>query len=74
MKRFITLFVFIILNSSPRFIYIQQVEAGQFAILNSQSLRPIRDNVGFCWNAGEMNSLMNYLSKNAGTQNFSSKS
>ncbi len=73
MKRFITLFVFIILNSSPRFIYIQQVETGQFAILNSQSLRPIRDNVGFCWNANEMNSFMNYLSKNSGSQNFSSK-
>lgn len=27
----------------------------------SQSLRPIRDDVGFCWNAGEMNSFINYL-------------
>ncbi len=73
MKKIVSIIFLIILNSSPRFIYIQQVEAGQFSILNSQSLRPIRDNVGFCWNAGEMNSLMNYLSKNAGTQNFSSK-
>ncbi len=42
-------------------------------VLHSQTLRPIRDNVGFSWNAGEMNGFMNYLSKNAGTQNFSSK-
>ncbi len=27
----------------------------------SQSLRPIRDDVGFCWNAEEMNLFMNYL-------------
>lgn len=29
--------------------------------LHSQSLRPIRDDVGFCWNSDEMNSFMNYL-------------
>lgn len=28
----------------------------------SQTVRPIRDNVGFCWNANEMNRLMKYLS------------
>lgn len=33
-----------------------------FCSLHSQSLRPIRDDVGFCWNAGEMNSFMDYLS------------
>ncbi|MCX6175243.1 MAG: hypothetical protein NTZ27_10865 [Ignavibacteriales bacterium] len=27
----------------------------QFAILNSQSIRPIRDDIGFCWSAEEMN-------------------
>ncbi|TSA28882.1 MAG: AmmeMemoRadiSam system protein B [Ignavibacteriales bacterium] len=35
----------------------------QFAILNSQSIRPIRDDIGFCWSAEEMNQFMNYLSK-----------
>ena len=45
----------------------------QFLVLNSQTLRPIRDNVGFCWNSGEMDNFMNYLSKNSGGQNFSSK-
>ncbi|NMB81073.1 MAG: AmmeMemoRadiSam system protein B [Ignavibacteria bacterium] len=33
-----------------------------FSSLHSQSLRPIRDDVGFCWNANEMNSFINYLS------------
>lgn len=28
----------------------------------AQTVRPIRDNVGFCWKAGEMNRLMDYLS------------
>lgn len=32
----------------------------------SQSIRPIRDNVGFCWNAVEMDSLMSYLSAHGG--------
>lgn len=32
----------------------------------AQSIRPIRDNVGFCWNAQEMDSLMAYLSAHAG--------
>ncbi len=30
--------------------------------LHSQSIRPVRDDVGFCWNAEEMNSFMKYLS------------
>lgn len=34
--------------------------------INAQSIRPIRDNVGFCWNAKEMDSLMAYLSAHAG--------
>jgi len=34
-----------------------------FYSLYSQTVRPIRDNVGFCWNAEEMNKFMNYLSK-----------
>jgi len=31
--------------------------------LYSQSVRPIRDDVGFCWNADEMNSFVSYLMK-----------
>ncbi len=33
-----------------------------FFTLRSQSIRPIRDDVGFCWNSDEMNSFINYLS------------
>ncbi len=33
-----------------------------FPDLNSQPIRPIRDDVGFCWNADEMNSFIKYLS------------
>lgn len=29
----------------------------------SQTVRPIRDDIGFCWKADEMNKLINYLSK-----------
>lgn len=32
------------------------------------NLRPVRDNVGFCWQASEMDTLMNYLSKNSETK------
>jgi len=35
----------------------------QFAILHSQNIRPIRDNVGFCWNADEMNHFVDFLSE-----------
>jgi len=28
----------------------------------AQTIRPIRDDIGFCWKADEMNQLMNYLS------------
>lgn len=30
----------------------------------SKNVRPIRDSIGFCWNADEMNHFMNYLSEN----------
>lgn len=33
-----------------------------FCALHSQSIRPIRDDVGFCWNADEMDSFIKYLS------------
>jgi MEMO1 family protein len=30
---------------------------------DSQNIRPIRDSIGFCWNADEMNTFIEYLSK-----------
>jgi len=42
------------------------------SIMNSQTVRPVRDNVGFCWNAKDMNKLMSYLSKHDSSK-FSSK-
>lgn len=32
-------------------------------INNLQNIRPIRDSIGFCWNADEMNHFINYLSE-----------
>lgn len=32
------------------------------------NIRPVRDNVGFCWNASEMDKLMRYLSENSDTK------
>ena len=32
------------------------------------NIRPVRDNVGFCWRASEMDTLMSYLSENSKTQ------
>ncbi len=33
--------------------------------IQPQSMRPIRDSIGFCWNADEMNSFIEFLSKEA---------
>ena len=44
------LFLFLILNFP-------------FAIYNCQTLRPVRDSIGFCWNANEMDHFIEYLSK-----------
>ena len=38
----------------------------------AQEIRPIRDNVGFCWNADEMDSVINYLAKSYDGKEFSS--
>ena len=38
-----------------------------------QEIRPIRDNVGFCWNAFEMDSLISYLSNDYNGEQFDSK-
>ena len=32
------------------------------------NVRPVRDNVGFCWQASEMDTLMQYLSENSETK------
>ena len=34
-----------------------------------ENVRPIRDNVGFCWRANEMDTLMNFLSENSESRN-----
>lgn len=52
--------IFILLFNSPIFLY-------------SQSVRPVRDDVGFCWSAEEMNSFMNYLSGELKIENGSDK-
>ena len=38
-----------------------------FNITSAQenNIRPVQDNVGFCWYASEMDTLMDYLSKNS---------
>lgn len=33
-------------------------------IMNAQSIRPVRDNVGFCWTPEQMDILMEYLQEN----------
>ena len=37
-----------------------------FFVLSSsaQTVRPVKDDIGFCWNADAMNVLMDYLKKN----------
>ncbi len=58
MKNF--LIIFLILHST-------------LIVLHSQSIRPIRDDIGFCWNADEMNSFINWLDKNTGKEVYDSK-
>ena len=38
-----------------------------------QEIRPIRDNVGFCWSPFEMDSVISYLSRNYKGEQFSSQ-
>jgi MEMO1 family protein len=45
-------------------IVIILISATRFSIIHSQNIRPIRDNIGFCWNAEEMNHFIDFLSKN----------
>ena len=46
-----------------KFLLLIIIFHSSFYTLHSQSLRPIRDDIGFCWNAKEMDQFMNYLSK-----------
>lgn len=60
MKLVLSLLFFIMLNS-------------QFADLKSQTIRPIKDNIGFCWNADEMNRFVKWLDQHNDVKNYSSK-
>ena len=44
------------------FFFALVVLLSSLCTLHSQSIRPVRDDVGFCWKADEMNSFMKYLS------------
>lgn len=48
-----------------------------FFVLHSsfftQSIRPIRDNIGFCWNAEEMNRFTNWLDQNNDNNKYENK-
>lgn len=41
--------------------------------LHAQNVRSIRDSIGFCWNAGEMNRFIKFLELNTPKENYSSK-
>ncbi len=47
-----------------RFVFLAFLVLSSSSTL-SQTARPVRDNVGFCWKAAEMDSLMAYLSLHA---------
>lgn len=55
------------------FLFLTAVILYGTADMNAQNIRPVKDNVGFCWDAGEMNSFMNWLDANAGKDNFTSQ-
>ena len=61
------------MNSRIKILLLIIILHSSFYTLSSQSIRPIRDEIGFCWNAEEMNRFMNYLSKedNAGLTDHS---
>ncbi len=68
MKLKLYLFFFLILISQ-----LSTLPAGG-QVLNSQTVRPIKDDIGFCWNADEMNNFISFLSKeDAGRLNQESK-
>ena len=51
------------MNPRTKFLLLIIILHSSFYTLYSQSVRPIRDEIGFCWNAEEMNRFMNYLEK-----------
>ena len=54
MKNFLTQLTFLILI----FLF------NTMATAQENNVRPVRDDVGFCWRASEMDALMEYLSAN----------
>ena len=42
-----------------------QAQPVQAQPVQAQDLRPVRDSIGFCWNAGEMTAFMKYLEAHA---------
>ena len=56
-KYFHLLVIFVLIFSLDNMISAQE-----------NNIRPVRDNVGFCWNASEMDKLMSYLSENSETK------
>jgi MEMO1 family protein len=43
-------------------IFVVMLFFHHFLILHSQTVRPVKDNVGFCWSGPEMDSLLRFLS------------
>ena len=50
------------------FVWLQQS-----IILHSQTIRPVKDNVGFCWDAAEMDSFLKFLSGSTPGNDFSAR-
>ncbi|HVO74030.1 MAG TPA: AmmeMemoRadiSam system protein B [Ignavibacteriaceae bacterium] len=44
-----------------------------FSILYSQEVRPVRDEVGFCWEGDKFDSFIKWLDENCGQDNFKSE-
>jgi AmmeMemoRadiSam system protein B len=68
-KKILQLFsIFVLINP------INCLIAQNFKNSGSNQIRPIRDNVGFCWQSSEMNFLMKYLKSHSGnSEMFPSK-
>jgi AmmeMemoRadiSam system protein B len=48
------------------YLFIFLIFISPFSLLLSQTVRPIRDSIGFCWSADEMNNLISFLAKDDG--------
>ena len=60
-KKILQLYSIILLINPINLLFAQEVKDS-----DSNQIRPIRDNVGFCWQSSEMNSLMKYLKSHSG--------